>query len=69
MDRHPVGGTSIISVGYDDATTTLEVEFKQGRIYQYFDVPRGHYEALLREASPGAYLAAHVKPYYRCTPT
>lgn len=66
MDRHAVASSSIVSVGYDDASALLEVEFKQGRVYQYLDVPRGHYDGIMSAASPGGYLNNNVKPYYRC---
>ena len=39
MEREPVVSSNVISVGYDDASETLEVEFKNG-VYQYYNVPR-----------------------------
>jgi hypothetical protein len=68
MDRHPVASSAILSVGYDDASALLEVEFKSGRIYHYFDVPKAHFDGILSAASPNGYLTAHVKPFYRYQP-
>lgn len=68
MDRQPVASSTVVSVGYDDATAVLEVEFRQGRVYHYFDVPRPHYDAVLTAASPNGYLNDNIKPYFRCSP-
>ena len=41
MDRIQVRSSNIRSIGYDQKTQTLEVEFLKGGVYQYFDVPWG----------------------------
>ena len=38
--REPVSSSSLAEIGYDGSTQTMEVCFKSGRIYQYFDVRR-----------------------------
>jgi hypothetical protein len=53
-------------VGYDPRRHVLEVEFRQGRIYQYFDVPAAAHHDLLNAASIGAYFNRHIKPAFRC---
>jgi len=68
MDRHPVSSSNIVSVGYDDAGAVLEVEFKQGKVYQYLDVPRAHFDGIMSAGSPGGYLNDNVKPFYRYFP-
>ena len=35
MMRIPVASSNVATVGYDEATNTLEVEFKDGSVYQY----------------------------------
>lgn len=35
MERQAVTSGTIASVGYDEATATLEIEFVKGTIYQY----------------------------------
>ena len=65
MKRYPVNSSNIASVGYDPATQTLEIEFHDGRVYQYFDVPQSVYEALMRAESAGKYLHEHIKGIYR----
>lgn len=64
MNRTPVTSTSILSVGYDDLTFVLEVEFATGRIYQYFDVPRAHFDAMLTAGSVGAYFNANIRDVF-----
>ncbi len=65
MDREPVRSSNIQSVGYDASTSTLEVEFHGGSIYQYFSVPEPTYQALMAATSKGAYLNKHIKNRYR----
>ena len=48
MIRDPVISSNIASIGYDAGNETLEVEFTNGSIYQYFNVPSGMFEQLPR---------------------
>lgn len=43
MNRTSVTSSNIASIGYDPSSLTLEVEFTDGSIYQYFDVPEAVY--------------------------
>lgn len=61
MKRVPVTSSNVASVGYDPATKTLEVEFKRGGVYQYFDVPAATHAAMLAAPSIGSYLDANIK--------
>ena len=65
MTRKPVSSSNLADVGYDSATQTLEVGFKNGRIYQYFDVPEHIRDGLMDAESPGGYLSSEVKGKYR----
>jgi KTSC domain len=65
MNRTPVSSSSIASVGYDSDSSTLEIEFNNGSIYQYFDVSENVFNELLGSASVGGYLASNVKGVYR----
>jgi hypothetical protein len=64
MKRVPVSSSNIASVGYDDKTHTLEVEFHSGHVYQYFDVPRTIFDGLLSAGSVGQYFN-QIKGIYR----
>lgn len=65
MMRISVESSSLTSVGYDAQAGTLEVEFKRGGVYRYFDVPVGVFGALMAAhesgESVGAYFDLHVK--------
>ena len=61
MDRYPVNSSNVLSVGYDTTTSTMEVEFKNGDIYQYYEVPARIYQNLINAKSVGKYLDQNVK--------
>jgi KTSC domain len=61
MNRISVSSSNLASIGYDSSTQVLEVEFLDGSIYQYSDVPSSVYAGLMAASSHGSYLAQHVK--------
>ncbi len=61
MHRKHVSSSAISSVGYDPQTATLEVEFRGGRIYEYYDVPKKVYESLMAAPSKGQYLSRRIR--------
>ncbi|WP_149088096.1 KTSC domain-containing protein [Pseudomonas prosekii] len=65
MERSPVSSSNVESVGYDEDSETLEVEFKNGTLYQYFDVPQSAFNGLVNADSVGVYLAENIKGVYR----
>jgi len=65
MTRIPVTSSNVDSVGYDTGTQTLEVEFKNGYIYQYFDVPETIYQQMINADSAGKFLINNIKGVYR----
>lgn len=65
MPRRPVRSSNIASIGYDSNTNTLEVEFLNGAVYQYYGVPKAVYEGLMNASSHGSFLAAHIKGRYQ----
>jgi hypothetical protein len=65
MKRESVSSSSIASIGYNVATKTLEIEFKSGTIYQYFDVPEYVHSALMSSGSIGQYFNSIIKGSYR----
>jgi KTSC domain len=65
VDRRSVRSRSLTSAGYDERSRTLEVEFTNGSIYQYLDVPVGVYHELLAAESLGRYLNEHIRNRYR----
>lgn len=65
MKREHVESSNIESIGYDSSSQTLEIEFLNGTIYQYFDIPESIYQGLIDADSHGKYLAANIKGAYR----
>ncbi len=65
MNRNPVVSTSLESVGYDPESLTLEIEFKSGEIYDYFDVPFDVYQGLIHSESHGRYFQENIRDTYR----
>ncbi len=65
MDRVPVNSSNLITVGYDAASQTLEVEFKDGTVYQYFDVSAVEHETLMGSESIGSYFNSSIRSSYR----
>jgi hypothetical protein len=68
MHRHHVSSTSLVSVGYDAPSKTLELEFSSGAVYRYRQVPRLVYDELMRAPSKGRFVNAFVRdafPYAR----
>lgn len=64
MERKPVNSSTVVSVGYDRETQTLEVEFKSG-VYQYFQVPPERHNALVSSESIGRHFGEHIRGKYR----
>lgn len=65
MNRQSVTSSNIASIGYDADSQTLEIEFLNGGVYQYFDVPQHVYKEIMSANSHGQYLAQNIKGIYR----
>lgn len=65
MERILVSSSNLNSVGYDEQSMTLEVEFKDGSLYQYFDVPVAAHQELLGAGSVGRYFAQNIRNSFR----
>ncbi|MFA5257662.1 MAG: KTSC domain-containing protein [Opitutales bacterium] len=61
MERRQIISTYFNSVGYDPATRTLEVEFLQGDIYQYYDISEFIYRGLMSAHSRGSFFYSNIK--------
>jgi hypothetical protein len=64
MERREVESRLIRSVGYDLASSILEVELVGGALYEYFDVPYSAFEELMEAESMGAYYNDLIKDLY-----
>ena len=61
MQRIAVESSNLKSVGYHDESGTLEIEFNNGGIYQYFVVPKNVYHGLMNAESHGKYFDVNIK--------
>ena len=61
MNRVPVVSSTLCWVSYSPHQALLEVEFRSGEIYRYFDVPSRTYDELMEAESKGGYLNANVR--------
>jgi hypothetical protein len=64
MVRTPVTSSSIASAGYLADGSTLEVEYRNGSIYQYFAVPKSVFESLLGAESKGTFVSERIRGHY-----
>ena len=64
MEIVPVRSSNIASVGYDEESETLEIEFTTGAIYEYYDVPSAIHEGLISARSHGRYFHQHIRNRY-----
>ena len=69
MQRQAVSSSNLSSVGYDPSTKTLEIEFNNGGIYQYDNVPQSVFRDLMNASSHGKYFNAYIKGVYTYTKT
>jgi hypothetical protein len=67
MDRQPVSSSNLASVGYNPGTETLEVEFKNGHIYEYYNLPQVMFDQLMQAPSIGKFFNANIRNAYACS--
>ena len=65
MNREPVQSAMITSVGYDVQSAVLEIEFRNGRTYRYFDVPEFLYRGFILAVSKGHYFTRRIESRFR----
>jgi hypothetical protein len=61
IERHSVTSSMIREIGYDEESETLEVEFHEGGVYQYSNIPVSVYRELISSSSIGRYFAQYIK--------
>jgi hypothetical protein len=65
LERQPVKSRILRSVGYDDAAKILEIEFQNGLIYQFLDVPLKVHADLMHSGEIGKYFSEKVRPRFQ----
>jgi hypothetical protein len=61
---HDVESSNIARVAYDNAAESLHVEFKNGSLYVYSEVPQTVFEEMLSARSVGKYFGKNVRDVY-----
>lgn len=61
IPRKAVQSSLFKSVGYDEKEQLLQVEFKNGDVYNYSDITQEMYQALSSAESIGKYYLANIK--------
>ncbi len=64
MDRKQISSSRIRSVGYDTATRTLQVEFNNGDIFDYYPVPEDIYRRMMSASSVASFFADRIEEDY-----
>jgi len=61
----PVNSSTLAFIGYDPDSTILQIQFKDGSLYEYFDVSQHVYDGLCSANSKGSYASKNIYKVYR----
>lgn len=64
MQRKRVNSSKLRSVGYEEATRTLEIEMSNGQVYQYSGVYPEVYRRLMAAPNPTAFYDDKIADEY-----
>ena len=64
MDKQRVSSSTVMSIGYDRQTETLEIEFGSGRVYQYYGVPDNLHSKIMQVPSKGQFFNTYIRDQY-----
>jgi hypothetical protein len=65
IPRQPVQSSAIAKVGYSKRRHALEIEFMNGAVYRYLDVPVTVYHDLMSSESKARFYDSNVRGHYR----
>jgi hypothetical protein len=65
LERQSVKSRILRSVGYDESTKILEIEFYTGLVYQYSGVPPKVFMGLMHSEEIGKYFSEKVRPRFQ----
>ena len=63
--RQPVESTAIAKIGYSKRRHILEIEFVNGAVYRYLDVPVTVYRDLMSSESKARFYDSNIRRHYR----
>jgi len=65
IPRRAVESSAIAKVGYSKRRHMLEIEFVNGAVYRYLDVPATMYRDLITAESKARFYDSNIKRHYR----
>ena len=65
IPRQRVDSSAIAKVGYSKRRHILEIEFANGAVYRYLDVPSSMYRDLISAESKARFYDSNIKRHYR----
>lgn len=64
MEKSNKMATDIYSVGYDEDYATLEVQFRNGAVYEYYDFPAEVHKNFVTAESPKDFFTKAIRDIY-----
>jgi hypothetical protein len=64
IPRQTVASSNIKSIGYHPGQQTLSIEFQNGHVWHYSNVPANVHQELMGATSKGQYFAANIRRKY-----
>ena len=68
IPRQSVQSTAIAKVGYSKRRHILEIEFVNGAVYRYFDIPLSVHRDLMSAESKARFYDSKIRKQYRSVP-
>ena len=68
MNRRNIESSMMRSIGYDSNTSTLEIEFNTGAVWQYYDFPEATWYEFDGAGSHGKFFHANIKGQFAEAP-
>ena len=65
IPRQPIASTAIAKIGYSKRRHILEIEFVNGAVYRYLDVPVTVYRDLMSSESKARFYDSNIRRHYR----
>lgn len=64
MERSNVSSSMIDTIGYEQETKELEIQFNSGNTVTYYDVPLTVYQEIMQSPSKGKFFHLFIKDQY-----
>lgn len=64
IERKPVDSTAVLSAGYVPDLRTLDIEYANGDVWRYENVPQDIYDKMCEAESPGRFVGQWVLPVF-----